>query len=91
MLIGAADTPEGASWQALGIEENGLVLRLRFRHVHDQYGFALNGFRADIHPHRLVKDAAALGGDFRAQFFGLVDAFHLIRRKQSHFFTDHAQ
>ena len=41
VLVGAADAAEGAFGQALGLEEDGFVLRLRLGHMHHHHGFAV--------------------------------------------------
>ena len=91
MLICAADTAQGPFGQALGFEENGFFLWLRFRHMHHQHRFANDGFGTDRHAYRLVKDTAALGGDVCAQFFRLLNTLDFIGREQGHFFAHHAQ
>lgn len=78
VLIHAAYTAQCAFGQALGFEEDGLVLWLRFGHKGHDHSHAAHLLGAQFNAYWRVEGLAALGGEVGAEFVGLGDSFHLV-------------
>ena len=91
MLVNTAHAPQRACRQAAALEVHGLVVRRRFGHMHHQHSLAINGFGADLHPHRDVEGVATLGGQVCRHFVRLSQTLSFVGWEQRQFFPHHAQ
>ena len=91
MLIHTAHTAQRPFGQALGLEENRLVLRRRLGDEGHHHGSPLHLLGAQLHAHRHIEALAALRGQGGAQLVGLRHALHLVAGEQRHLFPHHPQ